>query len=134
VAHTPNKTALDNIRGRVLYLETTISHWPELIRSLPWQNWQGASPNARPETFRDMTNAAGYERNCDALEKWAGENEIKDRWIWDAAVQTLMNSPAGATPTIWFYVSPDLPIEPLSIVFGLDPGAFSLGRIQEDSH
>lgn len=65
-----------------------------------------------------MTNAAGYERNCDALEKRAEENGIEDRWIWDAAVQTLMNSPAGATPTIWFYVSPDLPIEPLPIVFG----------------
>ncbi len=118
MAQTLNKTALGNIPGRVLYLQTTIDYWPQLIRSLPWQNWQGASPNARPETFREMNNAAGYEENCDALEKWAEKNGIEDRWIWDAAVQTLMNSPPQSMPAVWLYVSAEFPIAPLSLMLG----------------
>jgi hypothetical protein len=118
VAQTLNKTALSNIPGRVVYLQTTVSYWPELIRSLPWHNWQRAHPNARPETFREMETAAGFEQNCAALEKWARKNEIKDLWIWDAAVQTLMNSPPGSMPTVWLYVSPEFPVEPLSLILG----------------
>jgi hypothetical protein len=107
-----------NIRGQVVYLEATAKHWPQLLQSLPWQEWRYNPAYLRPETFREMQNTPGYEGNCEALEMWAEKHGIKDRWIWDAAVQTLMKSPAGSVPTTWLYNTTEFPTDPFAPVIG----------------
>ena len=104
-----------NFRGRFEYLQGLQELWPLLLGNLQ-EITRPTLGGLTPESFRELARIPECSTVCDAIRAWAQNHEIRDEWILDAAVQTLVKRDLQAAPR-WFYVPPEMPVR----VFDLFP-------------
>ena len=51
----------------------------------------------------ELSDVPGIADVCSAVESWATSHGIRDRWMFDAAVQTLARWSQGNAEERWFY-------------------------------
>lgn len=104
----PSPAKAVNFRGRFEYLQGLQELWPLLLRNLQ-EVTIPTLPTLAPESFRELARISECAAVCDAIRAWAQLHEIRDKWILDAAVQTLFKREAQ-TPPRWSYVPPEMPV------------------------
>jgi hypothetical protein len=102
-----------NFRGRFEYLQGLQELWPLLLGKLQ-EITIPTLGGFTPESFRELTAIPDCAPACDAILAWAHLFEIRDEWILDAAVQTLIKRDVQAPPR-WFYVPPEMPVRVFEI-------------------
>ena len=101
-----------NFGARCEYLTAIQEHWPELLRSLQEQPL-AAFRKRLDKVPRSVAegNLAALERSpCGELDElmaalgsWVEANQVRDRWIVEAAVQTLHHWALGGPIGKWLY-------------------------------
>ena len=104
----PSPAKAINFRGRFEYLQGLQELWPLLLRDLQEITIPTLGVLA-PESFRELARIPECEASCDAIRAWAQNHGIRDKWILDAAVQTLLKRDPQVRPR-WFYVPPEMGI------------------------
>ena len=107
-----------NFRGRFEYLEAIEEYWPEVLRSLraaalaPFVACVQVGSQPIPTTYAglrgQLSDVPGIAEVCSAVESWATSHGIRDRWMFDAAVQTLARWSQGNAEDDWAY-TPEVP-------------------------
>ena len=108
-----------NLLGRLIFLRATERHWPEPLNSLLDANV--VLPDfGTPEPFKvsQLTHRAGGEEVRQQIEVWADRLLIRDSWIQDAALQTLIRC-SRTRARIWYYHCTEM--RPQSFTLRLPP-------------
>jgi hypothetical protein len=102
-----------NFRGRFEYLEAIEEYWPETLRSLraaaltPFVACVQVSSQPTPTTYaglrHQLSDVPCIADVCSAVQSWATSQGIRDRWMFDAAVQTLAVWSKGNAKERWAY-------------------------------
>lgn len=135
-----------NYRGRFEYLDAAGEHWPQLLTSLrdhalePFDALMRRNPKLRPTSDSELRRAADQPEMTEvsrALEAWATSHDIRDGWILDAAVQTLVEWWRGNKKKGWFYTPQELNTLTFNPTFGtawLPPGHWDEFRKAAGDH
>ena len=133
-----------NFGARCEYLTAIQEHWPELLRSLQEQPL-AAFRKRLDKVPRSVAegNLAALERSpCGELDElmaalgsWVEANQVRDRWIVEAAVQTLHHWALGGPIGKWLYHPKQLKSPRLEPHFGYWVPYFNSWReFQRGSH
>jgi hypothetical protein len=92
-----------NLLGRLIFLRATERHWPEPLNSLLDANVvlpDFGTPE--PLEVSQLMHRAGGKEVGQQIEAWADRLQLRDSWIQDAALQTLIQC-ARTRARIWYY-------------------------------
>jgi hypothetical protein len=107
-----------NFRGRFEFLEATTRHWPEplnaLLRLKPNLPTFGTTP---PPDLSELGTVDGGSELQEAVWSWSERFQIRDAWIRDAAVQTVVAN-ANGEQRGWKYTPPELELGVLEFRIG----------------
>lgn len=113
------KAPSSNFRGRFEFLEATENHWRQPLDALlslhPKLPEFGLTPPAR---LSDLPSVAGTGEFQEAIWSWTEQHNIRDGWIRDAAVQTVIAN-ANEARTGWAYVPPEMDAREFALTIGL---------------
>ena len=104
-----------NFRGRFIYLEATVTHWPALLRSLPLIDTSLPAESRCPDSIAELSQLPEFDEVREAILEWARQYGVKDAWLMDAAVQTVFKGPSRER---WHYIPSELPIHEFAVTFG----------------
>lgn len=113
-----------NYGGRFEYLEATQVHWPELLSTLGSHVLESFSVGvkgrrtAAPITYAELCEEVSNTEACGRLKEWAESHGIVDRWLLDAAVQTLAEWSRGHDQKRWYYTPNDLDTPDFHLTIG----------------
>jgi hypothetical protein len=102
-----------NYGGRFQYIDAAQVHWPELLGKLRSAVLESYSASIKgratpaPTTYAELCEEVSKEEACGRLKKWAESHGIGDRWLLDAAVQTLAEWSRGNDQNRWYYTPKD---------------------------
>jgi hypothetical protein len=102
------KTQPVNFRGRFEFLEAVERLWPEPLKAVLYLKPKLPKFGLTlPTGLSDLDAFVGTGELQDAIWSWAERFEIRDAWIRDAAVQTVISNATGENAA-WKYIPPEL--------------------------
>src|SRR5580700_2586258 len=112
------KTQPVNFRGRFEFLEAVERLWPEPLKAV--LSLKPKLPKfgpTLPTGLSDLDAFVGAGELQDAIWSWAERFEIRDAWIRDVAVQTVISNARGENAG-WKYIPPELDPGVLEVKIG----------------